>query len=67
MDQIMLDVTGVPGVSEGDEVVLWGRQGDEFISVDDVAALTGTISYEVTCSVGKRVPRVYVRRGASGG
>jgi alanine racemase len=63
MDQVMLDVTRVPGVSEGDEVVLWGRQGGEFISVEEVASLTGTISYEVTCSVSKRVPRVYVHRG----
>lgn len=60
MDQTMLDVTEVPGVSVGDEVVLYGRQGEEQISIREVAQLIGTITYDVVCSVGKRVPRVYV-------
>ena len=61
MDQTMLDVTSVPGVSVGDEVVLYGRQGDENISIEEIASLLGTISYEVACWVSMRVPRVYVR------
>lgn len=61
MDQTMLDVTNVPDVSVGDEVVLYGSQGDQTISIEEIAGLLGTISYEVICSVSKRVPRVYVR------
>ncbi|MHB0911911.1 MAG: alanine racemase [Armatimonadota bacterium] len=59
MDQTMLDVTDVPA-EVGDEVVLYGRQGDEFISIREIAGLLGTITYEVACAVGKRVPRRYV-------
>lgn len=62
MDQTMLDVTGVRGVSLDDEVVLYGNQGGERISIEEVASLLGTITYEVTCSVSKRVPLVYVRK-----
>ncbi len=60
MDMTMLDVTDVPGVSEGDEVVLIGSQGKERITADDIAVKTGTISYEVLCGISSRVPRVYV-------
>jgi alanine racemase len=63
MDLTMVDVTDVPGVSVGDEVVLIGRQDEEVITADEVASATDTISYEVFTSVGKRVPRVYVRDG----
>jgi alanine racemase len=56
----MLDVTDIPGASLGDEVVLYGSQGGECISIREIAALLGTITYEVTCSVSRRVPRVYV-------
>lgn len=63
MDQTMLDVTEAMPVSVGDEVVLYGRQGDEVICVDEVARLLDTISYEVTCAVGWRVPRVYLEGG----
>jgi alanine racemase len=45
----------------GDEAVLIGSQGKESISADEVAALAGTISYEIICGIGKRVPRVYIR------
>jgi alanine racemase len=60
MDMTMLDVTDVTGVSEGDEVVLIGSQGNERITADDIAVKTGTISYEVLCGISSRVPRVYV-------
>jgi alanine racemase len=60
MDYTTVDVSRVPGVEVGDEVVLFGAQGGERISVAEVARQAGTIPYEVTCSVGKRVPRVYV-------
>ncbi|NIM51883.1 MAG: hypothetical protein GTO22_22005 [Gemmatimonadales bacterium] len=63
MDQTMLDVTDVPGVALGDEAVLYGSQGDEHISIEEIAALLGTISNEVICAVSKRVPRAYVRKG----
>ena len=56
----MLDVTEVPGVCEGDEVVLIGKQGDQRITADELAHKTGTIPYEVLCGIGSRVPRVYV-------
>ena len=59
MDQLMVDVTDVPGVRLGDEAVLLGRQGDEEISADELAALAGTISYEILLSISDRVPRVY--------
>lgn len=58
MDQTMLDVTDVPDVSVGDEVVLYGSQGGEHISIDEIAELLWTIPYEVVCAVSKRVPRV---------
>jgi len=60
MDQIMVDVTDIPGAQAGDEVVLLGRQGDEIIDADEMAAWIGTISYEVICSPSQRVPRVNV-------
>lgn len=60
MDQTMLDVTGTE-VKAGDEVVLFGGTGKDFLSVDEVADWMGTINYEVVCLIGKRVPRVYVR------
>jgi alanine racemase len=58
MDLTMIDVTDVAGVQLGDEVVLWGKQGEAGIAVADVAAWQGTVSYEVLTRLGKRVPRV---------
>ena len=59
MDMCMIDVTGVAGVREGDEVALIGGQGRERITADELAEKTGTISYEVLCGIGARVPRIY--------
>jgi len=61
MDMTMVDVTDVPGVAVGDEVVLLGAQGSEVIDADELAERCGTISYEVLCAVGARVPRRYQR------
>jgi len=58
MDLTTIDVTDVPGASVGDEVILWGGAGEAMISVNDVARLVQTISYEMLCTVGKRVSRV---------
>ena len=63
MDQLMLDVTKAMPVKVGDEVVFYGKQGDEEITVDEVAEKLGTIHYEVTCMISRRVPRVYLRGG----
>ena len=63
MDMTMIDVTDIEGVSTGDEAVLIGSQGGDEISADEMAALLGTINYEVTCAISKRVPRVYIENG----
>lgn len=60
MDQFMVDVTGIEDVSVEDEVVLFGKQGENEIPVEELASLLGTINYEIVCMIGKRVPRVYV-------
>jgi alanine racemase len=60
MDLCMVDVTDIPGVAVGDEVVLIGRQGAEVQDAHQLAALEGTIAYDVLCAVGARVPRVLV-------
>ena len=59
MDQFMVDVTGMDYVQVEDEVTLIGRDGDEFISVEEAAALAGTFNYEFVCDIGKRIPRIY--------
>lgn len=59
MDQSMLDVTGIPGVREGDIVTVFGQAP----TAEDYAAAAGTIAYEAVCAVSKRVPRIYYRGG----
>lgn len=66
MDQTLVDVTDVPGVELGDEVVLYGRQNGETIRCEEVAELLGTIANEIVCAVGRRVPRVYLGGVESG-
>ena len=61
MDQLMVDVTAVPDVQEGDEAILWGGRVSD--SAEDIARKTDTISYEVLCGVSRRVPRVYLEHG----
>lgn len=57
MDMCMADVTDVPAVDVGDEVVLLGRQGQAQITAEELASISDTIHYEILCSVGARVPR----------
>lgn len=59
MDMTLIDVTDIKDVQVGDEVVFFGKQEDERISVEEMAMKAGTIAYEILCNVGKRVPRVY--------
>ena len=61
MDQCMVDVTGIPDIKIGDEVIIFGSDGNNTITVESVALLLGTINYEVVCSVGKRIPRAYIQ------
>ena len=63
MDQFMVDVTDIEGVSFGDNVTLIGKDGKETISVEDLSDLSGRFNYEFICDLGKRIPRVYVRDG----
>lgn len=58
MDQCMFDVSGVDGVKEGDQIVLFGRPEDG-VTADELAELLGTINYEIVCMIGPRVPRIY--------
>ena len=59
MDQCMIDVTDVPDVKEGDEVIIMGSQGDCSISADEIASNAGTISYEVVTRFGQRLPKLF--------
>ncbi len=58
MDQSAINVTHIPNVRQGDEVVLIGRQGNEVITAEEVAANLGTINYEVVSELLARIPRV---------
>ncbi len=63
MDQCMIDLTDYPDAKVGDEVVLMGASGDDFISADEIGGRYNTIGYEVVCAVNRRVPRYYVKNG----
>lgn len=63
MDQFMVDVTDIEGVSFGDKVTLIGRDGNNSISVEQLSELSGRFNYEFICALGKRIPRVYVKNG----
>ena len=60
MDMCMADVSRLPGVKAGDIATLFGQDGKAFLPVEEQAAKAGTISYELLCAVGKRVPRIYL-------
>ncbi len=67
MDTTVFDLRGVPEARLGDEIVLFGRQADQAIHASEVAALAGTVHYEILIGIGRRVPRVYTRTGRSVG
>ncbi len=60
MDQLMIDVSDIEGVCEGDVVTLIGRDGGNEITADGLASLYGTIGYEIVCGISPRVPRIFV-------
>ena len=62
MDQFMVDVTDIEA-SEGDEVTLIGRDGDEEISMEMLGDLSGRFNYELACDLGRRIPRIYMKSG----
>lgn len=63
MDLTMIDLTDVPGVEPGDEVVLFGEQDGAALPVEEIAAWSETLAYEIMCTIGKRVARLYRRGG----
>lgn len=63
MDQMMVDVTRIPEVQPGDPVTLVGRDGQEQITVEQIAEQAGSFNYEFICGISRRVPRVYYRGG----
>ncbi len=63
MDQFMVDVTDIPDAAFMDQVTLIGSDGEERITVDDLAELSGRFNYEFVCCLSKRIPRVYRRGG----
>jgi len=64
MDQCMVDVTDIPEAKQGDVVTLMGRDGEDFISAEEIGATVGnSFHYEVVCDISKRVPRVYYKDG----
>ena len=63
MDQFMADVTEIPETRFMDRVVLVGEDGDDRITVEELADLSGRFNYEFVCCLGKRIPRVYRKNG----
>lgn len=67
MDQLMVDVSHIPEAKEWDLVTLIGQDGEQEITVEELAAISGGFHYEIICDIGKRVPRVYIRDGRIAG
>ena len=63
MDQMMVDVTGIPGVRVGNRVTLVGTDGSETITMEAISALADSFNYEFVCGISRRVPRVYLQGG----
>ena len=63
MDQMMVDVTHIPQTQPGDPVTLVGHDGDEVITVEQIAGEAGSFNYEFICGISRRVPRVYQQGG----
>jgi alanine racemase len=64
MDQLVVDVTGIPDAEEGDDVLLFGTSGDDEIGLAEVASWADTNRNEIVAAIGRRVPRVYLKDGA---
>ena len=60
MDQCMINVSNVHNIERGDEAIIFGREG---ITIDDLAKWLNTINYEISCVIGKRIPRIYIKDG----
>jgi alanine racemase len=60
MDLTLIDVTGVPGADEGDEVLLIGSSGEVRVDATELARYCGTVPYEILCGISKRVPRLHL-------
>lgn len=67
MDQIMIDVSNIKDAAIGDEVVLFGSQGDKCIPVEEPAEMSSSFNYEFVCDINRRVPRVFFKDGAKAG
>ncbi len=63
MDQMMVDVTDIPGVAAEDRVVLVGTYDDEQITMEEISAAADSFNYEFVCGISRRVPRIYIRDG----
>ena len=63
MDQMMVDVTDIPGTQVGDKVVLVGQDGEETITMEEISAAADTFNYEFVCGISRRVPRYYCQNG----
>ena len=63
MDQMMVDVTAIPGVQVGDRVTLVGTDGEEAITMEQISAQADSFNYEFVCGISRRVPRLYVQGG----
>jgi len=63
MDQCMADVTDIPEAAENKIVTVIGRDGDNCVTMEELADFMGTINYETACLIGKRVPRVFLKGG----
>lgn len=63
MDQMMVDVSDIADVRDGDEVTLIGKDGSLCITMEELGSLSGRFNYELACDLGKRIPRVYYKNG----
>ncbi len=61
MDQTLVDLSAIPEAQIGDRVLLWGENELGVLKVEEAAKWMGTITYEVTCALGARIPRVYIK------
>ena len=63
MDQMMVDVTHIPGAAVGDQVTLVGSDGGETIAMEEISAQADSFNYEFVCGISRRVPRIYMQGG----